>query len=84
MTSILPTTLHNRNHAVLGLRNVDTSNAKCDASFNISSSRCGSAAIVLDAAVNILDGVDVTEEVVVGGKSGENDGMSIDVMGIIS
>ena len=72
--STLPMTLHNRNHAVFGLRNVDASRATCDISFNISTSISGSDDINLDAALTI------SNDAAVGG----NTGMSTDVSGIIS
>ena len=74
-------TLHNRSHAVFELRKVGTLRAMVETSFKISDSSWGSDVIsLIDAAQNIFDGVDVNDTAV--GNDGDNDGMSIDVIGM--
>mmetsp|Transcript_1824 Transcript_1824/g.3465 ORF Transcript_1824/g.3465 Transcript_1824/m.3465 type:complete len:133 (-) Transcript_1824:115-513(-) len=75
-------TLHNRSHAVFGLRKVETSRATLETSFKISDSSWGSDVISVDVAQNIFDGVEVKDAVVA--NDGDNDGISINVTGIKS
>lgn len=86
-------TLNNRNHAVLGLNEVDTPRARAtlEISFEISTSSCGSDEINLDVAPNMSDATCSTEVNVDGSddaatESGNdvNDDMSIDVIGMTS
>lgn len=75
-------TLQNRSHAVFGLRKVETLRATLEISFKIFDSSWGSDVISLDVAQNIFDGADVKDSAV--GNDGDDDGMSIDVIGIKS
>ena len=74
-------TLHNHIYAVFVLGKVETSRAMLETSFKISDSSWGSDVIsLIDAAQNIFDGVDVKDAAV--GNDGDNDVMSIDVIGM--
>ena len=73
-------TLHNRSHAVFVLRKVEKLRATLEISIKISGSSWGSDVISLDVAQNIFDGVEVKDAAV--GNDGDNDGMSIDVIGM--
>ena len=72
-------TLHRRSHAVRGLRNVITSRATCETSFNSSTSRRGSDDINFDEAVRRFDVMDNAA-----GAAADSDDRSMAVKGLNS